>query len=46
MMDMEDMKSFDPEDLDWHFLFSIVSDTEQLLCWHVSILTYIKCAKM
>ena len=28
MMDMEDMKSFEPEDLDWHFLFSIVSDTE------------------
>ena len=28
MMDMEDMKLFDPEDLDWHFLFSIVSDTE------------------
>ena len=28
MMDMKDMKSFDPEDLDWHFLFSVVSDTE------------------
>ena len=28
MMDVENMKSFDPEELDWHFLFSIVSDTE------------------
>ena len=28
MLGLEQMKQFDVEEFDWHFLFSIVSDTD------------------